>query len=96
MTGPMYDNERMQELAEDNGYLKSKLRAAETTAADLAVKMEWSPAMWDRELTGMKKLYEFECSARRRIQRELDETKAALEDALHDAKRWRAIAGAPE
>ena len=96
MTGPRYDDPAIQDLSERVGRLEPRLREAERVNGVLLERMEWTPAKWNRELdraleAGIRtSLNQFT------LQRELAETKAALEDALHDAKRWRAIAGAPE
>lgn len=89
----------MQDLFERAGRLERKLREAERAKGEyeranqiLAERMEWTPAKWNYQLDFANAAAIKESSERVKLERELAETKAALEDALHDAKRWRAIA----
>jgi predicted nucleic acid-binding Zn-ribbon protein len=69
-----------------------RLAEQERENAELREKLTWTPADWDAKLTAAKKKIA-ECYATRTALRD-DNRKlaAALDEALHDAKRWRSIA----
>lgn len=103
MTGPMYQDGKKQELYERVGRLESKLRDAEfeTRQANHGItklidRMGWTTAEWNHKLNYAENAACEEIAKSLKLERELAGAKVALEDALHDAKRWRAIAGAPE